>query len=188
MQYLSDLHVKLFTFFLIKNSSDVSPPNHDCQKNRNLIINQYNKIFILSIEIFGGYFIYMHCLRLTNVQHSKNRFTQARTIQAVIEVEQPNVHFRKKRILIVQHCFLFFGYQNYKKSYYSKNSKSQNKLNEPVENNLVENYIILIWSRRLTTTLYVQMYKLFDLYFSSSITFLDILFFLEFPASFDFQG
>jgi len=65
----------------------------------------------------------MCCLRLTNVQHNKNRFTRARTIQAVIEVEQPNVHSRKKRILIVQHCFLFFGYQNYKK-------KSEKKLFE----------------------------------------------------------
>jgi len=54
------------------------------------------------------------CVRLTNVQQSKNYFTRDKTTQAVFITKKRNFLIVKRITFIVQHRFLFFRYRKYK--------------------------------------------------------------------------
>ena len=58
--------------------------------------------------LLRGCYTRMCCLRLTNVQHSKNSFARERTEKATVITKKRNFHHTKRRTLAVQRRFYFF--------------------------------------------------------------------------------
>lgn len=53
------------------------------------------------------YYTHICCFRLTAVQHNKNSFAQETTTRSIAQVNQPNVHAKKRRFCTVQHNLYF---------------------------------------------------------------------------------